>query len=136
MNILSHTLPRSFAFRFKNASVRIHPYVLATQSNLRQFCTKKDQESSKDGNRKTDEEYDSEEEVTLKVKDIRNLLKDQDTEIESLKMKIDSTKAQEKHLVEENERITVRYQDEKEKAKNYFGYVENQYFLFFKNSYI
>ena len=83
---------------------------------------KRKKRNKKTRKNKDNEEYDSEEEITLKVKDIRNLLKDQDTEIDSLKTKIDNAKDQYKNLVEENVNTTKRYQDEKEKAKDYYGY--------------
>ena len=55
----------------------------------------------------------------MKVKDIKNLLKDQDDEIELLMKKVKNAKKQFKSEVKENTNIQQRYTEEIFKAKEY-----------------
>ncbi|CAI2379982.1 unnamed protein product [Moneuplotes crassus] len=62
---------------------------------------------------------DSDEEITLKAKEIRGLLKDQDDEIEALTKKVKNAKKQLRNEVAEIELIDKRYKEEIQKAKEF-----------------
>lgn len=129
------------AFKKAYASVLFqnHLYSLNTPSSLianRTFCTKQNKEElKKEKEEKKAEETkeekntssgedtttseDSDEEVTLKAKEIKKLLKDQDDEIEDLKKKLENAKKQYQYQLAENDNTVKRYKEEVSKTKEY-----------------
>lgn len=62
---------------------------------------------------------DSDEEVTLKAKEIKSLLKEQDDEIEMLRKKLENARQQYQYQLAENDNTVKRYKDEIEKTKEF-----------------
>lgn len=96
--------------------------------SYRYFSTKSNQKKSQNKDKETSKDKDdfeatssddSDEEITLKAKEIRNLLKDQDDEIEVLRKRLDLARYQYKDQVQENENTVKRYKDEVNKTKEY-----------------
>ena len=100
---------------------RILPSYLYNQ--YRWFCSKDKPETEESKEPKDeealDEENSSDEEITIKVKEIKKLLIDQDTEIESLQKDLANAKKLYSYQVAENDNTVKRYKDEVEKSKDY-----------------
>jgi molecular chaperone GrpE len=62
---------------------------------------------------------ESDEEITLKAKEIKKLLKEQDDEIEVLRKKLENAKKQYQYQLAENDNTVKRYKAEVKKAKDY-----------------
>ena len=83
----------------------------------------KHEEAAKPESKETDDDsessIDEEEEYVLKAKDIKNLLKDQDEEIDILKRKLDNAIKQYKVQLAENDNTVKRYKEEVKKAQEF-----------------